>query len=216
MPALNLTRDMIHLCKNHEKSRLARCKPASLSWNVTGLHMIPSLIPVRASVVLRALAVVTLSLVVGSSIARGQRARRSRIPDTSRALESLKSLKCAFPASAWATWEGGEPQAQAGRLPSAAVLTITSIDTQEGSAQIDGAGFRAADHVTVKLTGSTLHFLDIGLNGTLGVLTVFARESHDGRLQAVYSRAAYVESRFGESAPPTMSQFYGDCETGSR
>ena len=47
-------------------------------------------------------------------------------------------------------------------------------------------------------------------------LTVFARESHGGRLQAVYSRAGYVDNRAGVPAPPTMSQFYGDCEIGSR
>jgi hypothetical protein len=126
----------------------------------------------RTSVVLRAATVVALGLVVGTSVLRGQRERRNRIPVTSRLLESVKSLTC---------------------------------------------GFRPADNVTVKLVGGTLHFVDIGLNGTLGVLTVFARESRDGRLQAVYSRASYAESGgFGTPAPPVMSQFYGDCEIGSR
>jgi hypothetical protein len=95
-------------------------------------------------------------------------------------------------------------------------IRVFNIDTQDGTAEIDGGGFRAADNVTVKLVGSTLHFLDIGLNGALGVLTVFAKESHDGRLRAVYSRASYVESAFGESATPAVSQSYGDCEIGSR
>ena len=33
-------------------------------------------------------------------------------------------------------------------------------------------------------------------------VTVFAKETHDGRLQAVYSRAAY----------PDAAQYMGDCE----
>jgi hypothetical protein len=169
----------------------------------------------RTSVVLRAVVVVALSLVVGRSVLRGQRERRNRIPVTSKVLESLKSLKCSFTTSASATWEGGEPQAQAKKLPASAALRVLNIDPQEGTAEIDG-GFRAADNVTVKLVGGTLHFVDIGLNGTLGVLTVFAKESHDGRLQAVYSRASYVESGFGAPEPPVMAQFYGDCEIGSR
>jgi hypothetical protein len=171
---------------------------------------------IRTSVVLRAVAVVALSLLVGTSIVRGQRGRRNRIPATSKVLESLKRLTCSFPASASATWTGSELQAQARTLPAAAMLMVFNIDTQDGSAEMNGGGFRAADNVTVKLAGSTLHFLDIGLDGAVGLLTVFAKESHDGRLQAVYSRASYVENARGASESPTMSQFYGDCEVGSR
>jgi hypothetical protein len=171
---------------------------------------------IRTSVVLRVVAVVALSMVVGRSVLRGQRERRSRIPVTSKVLESLTSLRCSFATSASATWEGGELQAQAKKLPAAAGLRVLNINTQEGTAEIDGGGFRAADNVTVKLAGATLHFVDIGLNGTLGVLTVFARESHDGRLQAMYSSASYVERGFGPPESPVMSQFYGDCEIGPR
>jgi hypothetical protein len=171
---------------------------------------------IRTSVVLRAVAVVALSLVVGNSMVRGQRGRRNRIPATSQVLESLKRLTCSFPAAASATWDGSEPQAQARKLSAAAVLVVFNIDTQDGSAEMNGGSFRAADNVIVKLVGSTLHFLDIGLDGAVGVLTVFAKESHDGRLQAVYSRASYVENGFGAPEPPNMSQFYGDCEVGSR
>ena len=171
---------------------------------------------IRTSVVLRAVAAVALSMVVGGSVLRGQRERRNRIPVTSKVLETLTSLRCSFSTSASATWEGGELQAQAKKLPAAAGLRVLNIDTQEGTAEIDGGGFRAADNVTVKLVGATLHFVDMGLDGTLGVLTVFARESHDGRLQAMYSRA-YVERGFrGAPEAPVMSQFYGDCESGSR
>ena len=46
----------------------------------------------------------------------------------------------------------------------------------------------------------------------LGVVTVFAKETHDGRLQAVYSRAAYVENGSGGPSVPETGQYYGDCE----
>lgn len=170
----------------------------------------------RTSVILRAAVVAALSLAVGNSVVRGQRERRNRIPAASKVLESLKSLKCSFPAAASATWEGREPQVQTRKLAAAAVLTVFNIDTQDGSAEINGGGFRGADNVTVKLVGSTLHFLDIGLDGAMSLLTVFAKESHDGRLQAMYSRASYVENTRGAQEPPNMSQFYGDCEAGSR
>ena len=54
----------------------------------------------------------------------------------------------------------------------------------------------------MKLVGSNLHFLNVGIDGGLIVVTVFAKETHDGRLQAVYSRAAY----------PEAAQYMGDCE----
>jgi hypothetical protein len=170
----------------------------------------------RTSIVLRAVAVVALSLVVGHSLVRGQRGRRNRIPAASKVLESLKTLTCSFPAAASAIWQGSEPQAQARKLAAAAVLAVYDIDTQDGSAEMTGGALRSATRVTVKLAGSTLHFLDIGLDGAAGLLTVFARESHDGRLQAVFSRVSYSENGFGAPEAPIMSQYYGDCEVGSR
>ena len=58
--------------------------------------------------------------------------------------------------------------------------------------------------MNVKLVGSNLHFLDVAIDGGLIVMTVFAKEMHDARLQAVYSRAAY----------PEWAQYAGDCEAG--
>jgi hypothetical protein len=168
----------------------------------------------RASLVLRAVAVVALSVVVGHAVVRGQRGRRNRIPAASKLLESLKGLRCSFPEAASATWKGNEPQAQASRLAPAAVLTAFDIDTQDGTAEVTGGNLRAPIRVTVKLAGSTLHFLDMGLDGAVGLLTVFARESHDGRLLAVYSRASYVENGGAAPDPPIMSQYYCDCEAG--
>ena len=60
------------------------------------------------------------------------------------------------------------------------------------------------EDITVKLVGSNLHFFNVAIDGGLTIVTVFAKETHDGRLQAVYSRAAF----------PDAVQYQGDCEAG--
>jgi hypothetical protein len=101
-------------------------------------------------------------------------------------------------------------QARTKEQPNGAMITINNIDVQDGTAEIGGF-FRDGENVNVKLAGSTLHFLDIALNGSLTVITVFAKETHDGRPQAVYSDAAYEPSGRGA---PEGTQYYGDCEAG--
>ena len=153
-------------------------------------------------------------LVVGFSVRaqRGGGGRRNRIPETSQMLESIKRLKCSFSAATSGTWENGEPLAKTQQAPNGASITITNIDVQDGTAEVGGGGFRSGNSVNVKLAGTNLHFLDIGLNGSLTVVTVFAKETHDGRLQAVYSHAAYVQNGPGATSQPEAAQYYGDCE----
>ena len=129
---------------------------------------------------------VAVAMGIGFSIrARAQRGRgRNRIPETSQQLQSIKRLKCVFPA------KPGDP-----------IVAIDQIDTDEGSAEIVGF-FRRGVGVNVKLVGSNLHFLDVGIDGGLTVVSIFAKETHDGRLQAVFSRAGY----------PDVGQYMGDCE----
>jgi hypothetical protein len=129
---------------------------------------------------------VVIAMVVGFSVRAQRRGgdRRNRIPETSQMLQSLKRLKCTFPT------KPGDP-----------IVSIDRINTDEGTAEIAGF-FRRGDNVNVKLVGSNLHFLDVAIDGGLMVVTIFAKETHDGRLQAVYSRAAY----------PDAAQYAGDCE----
>ncbi len=129
---------------------------------------------------------VTVVLAFGFSLRaqrRGERGR-NRIPQTSELLQSLKHLTCTFPGK-----------------PVDPLVTIDRIDADEGTAEFVGF-FRRGDNVNVKLVGSNLHFLDVGIDGGLIVVTVFAKETHDGRLQAVYSQAAF----------PEAAQYVGDCE----
>jgi len=154
-----------------------------------------------------------LSLVVGFSV-RAQRfggGRRNRIPENSQLLESVTRLKCSFSAATAGLWSEGSAQAQTKAQPNGATVTLDKIDVADGTAEIGGS-FRGGDNVNVKLAGSTLHFLDMALNGGLTVISVFAKETHDGRLQAVYSHTAYVTSGRGATENPEAMQYYGDCE----
>ena len=135
-----------------------------------------------------ALVSVTVAIVmVLGFMARAQRrgGGRNRIPETSQLLQSLKRLKCNFPGK-----------------PLDPFVTIDNINTDEGTAEFATFFRRGESPVNVKLVGSNLHFLDVAIDGGLIVVTVFAKETHDGRLQAVYSRAAY----------PEAAQYMGDCE----
>lgn len=141
----------------------------------------------RALIALTAAAAVAVGLSLRAAQRfGGERRGRNRVPETSALLQSLKRLKCAFPG------KPGDPS-----------VTLDKIDTDEGTAEIPGF-FRGGESVNIKLVGSNLHFLDVGIDGGLTVITVFARETHDGRLQAVYSRAGY----------PDAAQYMGDCEPG--
>ena len=129
--------------------------------------------------------VAAVVMVAGFSIRaqrRGERGR-NRIPENSQVLQGIKRLRCVFPGN-----------------PVDATVTIDQIDTDEGTAVVPG--FRGGVGVNVKLVGSNLHFLDVAIDGGLTVVTLFPRETHDGRLQAVYSRAAF----------PEAAQYMGDCE----
>ena len=171
----------------------------------------------RVAAVLGALALsLTLAGVYTSHAQRrGREGRggegRGGVPAPNTLLASSTSLKCSFLTSAAATWQAGEPRVQVKNGSDRFVLTITDIDTQEGTAQAAGLG--ALAHVTVKLAGANLHVLDIRPAGSLAITTVFSQESHDGRLKAVHSRTDYLGMP-GFSAEPTVSQYYGDCAVG--
>ena len=156
-----------------------------------------------------------LALGIGFSVRaqRGsERRRRSRIPENSQMLESIKGLRCSFSAATSGVWPpDGSAQARTKEQSNGASVSINKIDVQDGTAEIGGF-FSEGENVNVKLAGSTLHFLDISLNGNLTVITVFAKETHDGRLQAVYSHAAYAQSGPGATPNAEATQYYGDCE----
>ena len=170
----------------------------------------------RRLAVLGMLGALALGLALAERTAVGQRrgrGERNRVPEPSTVLDSVTSLKCSFPASAAGAWKNGESQAVVQKPADVFTLSIIDIDTQDGTAEVIGLG--APAHVTVKLAGANLHFLDIRLTGALAITTVFSEQSRDGRLKAVHSRSDYLGGRGGGDSP-SVSQYYGDCEVAAR
>ena len=126
-------------------------------------------------------------------------------------LNSVKGLKCSFLTSASAKWQDGEPQVQIRKSSGVLTITIQDIDPAEGSATILGAG--GASFVTVKLTGSNMHFIDMRAGGAVTLTTVFSQESKDKKLKAVHTRTDYLQMSLpGFVSEPEVAQYYGDCE----
>jgi hypothetical protein len=140
----------------------------------------------------------------------GTRGPYAQNPDKNP-LARVKSLKCTFSTYASVSWKTGEPQGQI--KAEDVVLQIEGIDTEEGTAQIVGAG---AIHITALLTGSSLHLMERSMAGNLTVTTVFAQPNAKGKLRAVRSQHDYIQMNIpgGYVSEPTVTQRYGECEPG--
>jgi hypothetical protein len=127
---------------------------------------------------------------------------------TRQLLETAKTLKCDFTLMTTGTWNAdGSPQAQVRERRVSFVFK--SIDTQEGSAQIDGSS--AAPSIIVQLSGGYLHFMQIAATGYLYTTTVFDKPSRPGKLKAVHTRHEYTDVALpGYTSRP--EQYFGDCD----
>src|SRR5262245_22760341 len=81
-------------------------------------------------------------------------------------LGRVKSLKCTFTATSTGGWKNDE--AQPVLRSEEVVVTIESIDAQEGTAHMSGA----PGDITAVLTANSLHFMDRSFLGNLAVTTV--------------------------------------------
>src|SRR4029453_7575734 len=70
-------------------------------------------------------------------------------------LASAKSLKCTFPLVATGTWAAGQPKADV--KPSKLVLQFNAINTDEGTARLEGSVGGTYD-IIVRYAGGYLHF----------------------------------------------------------
>jgi len=125
-------------------------------------------------------------------------------------LAAAKSLKCDFTSMATVTWtKEGVPQAEL--KPTKMSLQFLKVNLDEGSAEMKG-DFGTYELI-VKLSETTLHFIHSFRAGALYTTTVFAKETHDGRLKAVHTRHEYVEIVLpGFTSRP--EQYYGECSVG--
>lgn len=124
-------------------------------------------------------------------------------------LPNLKTLRCTFSQQATGTWTAGA--ASAAVKPAKLVVSFDAIDVGGGTA--DTIGQFGPLHITVRQTGTTVHFMHMDSGGALYLTTVFGPgrdKLPDGRLHAVHSRHEYTEvSLPGFTSRP--EQYYGEC-----
>lgn len=118
-------------------------------------------------------------------------------------------LTCTFTVFSTGNWKDGEPEASV--KPSKLSVAFTAIDTQDGTA--DAVGDAGKSHITVRVVGNYLHFMQMEPYGALYVTTVFDKETRGGKLQAAHTRHEYTPvSLPGLTSRP--EQYYGECEVG--
>lgn len=126
---------------------------------------------------------------------------------SSERLTKATTLKCTFSAMAIGDWKTGE--ALATIKPAKLAVGFNAVDTQEGTAEVVGDSGKS--HITVRVLGSYLHFMQLDPYGALYVTTVFDTETRGGKLQAAHSRHEYTAiSLPGLTSRP--EQYYGECE----
>jgi hypothetical protein len=122
-------------------------------------------------------------------------------------LGNASTLTCAFTVQATGTWRAGESEASI--KPAKLSVAFNAVDAQEGTAE--AVGDAGKSHITVRLLGSYLHFMQLDPYGALYVTTVMDRETRGGKLQAVHTRHEYTPvSLPGLTSRP--EQYYGECQ----
>jgi hypothetical protein len=126
--------------------------------------------------------------------------------DPAERLSGAKTVRCEFSTMASGDWKGGVPQ---GTIKQAKMsLRFENVDADGGTAQAIGQ-FGPSD-VNVRVTTSSLHFLQSFREGPLYLTTLIGRPAPDGRMLAVHTRHEYTDvSLPGYTSRP--EQYYGLC-----
>lgn len=165
-----------------------------------------------ASCFLPALCLVPFALAFCLLLSAFEGAVGAQVPNVPSArLAKATSLKCTFTVLASGDWKAGESLAAV----KSAKLSVgfNKVDTQDGTAE--AVGEYGKSHITVRLLGSYLHFMQMDPYGALYVTTVFDKETRGGKLQAAHTRHEYTPvSLPGLTSRP--EQYYGECEVTPR
>lgn len=126
---------------------------------------------------------------------------------SSERLSKVTSLRCTFSTMAASDWKNGE--ASLATKPAKLTVSFNNVDVEAGSA--DAVGDSGKSHITVRVLGAYLHFMQLDPYGALHVTTVFDKETRAGKLQAAHSRHEYLPTQV-----PTLTsrpeQYIGECE----
>src|SRR5262245_54887741 len=128
--------------------------------------------------------------------------------DVKGKLATAKKMKCTFPLIATGTWAGAQPKAEV--KPAKLVLQFQDINTDEGTARLEGSIGGTYD-IIVRYAGGYLHFIQSFLDGPLYTTTVLEKPTSGGKLKAMHSRHEYTDFALpGFTSSP--EQYYGECE----
>jgi hypothetical protein len=134
-------------------------------------------------------------------------ARGTPTPPQEGKLASVKTLQCTFPLNATGTWKDGKPEAAL--KPAKLTMKFVSINTDEGTAQLEGAS--GTFDIIVRYSTGYLNFIQSFRDGPLYTTTVFQKETSGGKLKAVHSRHEFFDFVLpGFTSSP--EQYYGECE----
>ena len=121
-------------------------------------------------------------------------------------LQRTKTVSCAFSTMTTGDWQGGQQRATT--KPVSLNVSFEAINTDEGSARVVGQLGKV--DVIVRLSDSTLHFLESFREGPLYITTIFPFPADNGRLIAVHSRHEFTSVQVpGYTSRP--EQYYGTC-----
>jgi len=122
-------------------------------------------------------------------------------------LVNAKVIRCSFTTLATGTWKEGV--AEAATRPAKLSVAFTSIETDEGTA--NAVDDTRQSHITVRVVGNYMNFIQVDAYGAIYVTTVFNTEAKTGRLLAVHTRHEYTPVQLpGLTSRP--EQYYGDCD----
>jgi len=129
--------------------------------------------------------------------------------DVKGRLATAKSLKCTFSLVAAGAWSK-ESETKADVKPAKLVLQFQEINTDEGTARLEGSVGGTYD-IIVRYAGGYLHFIQSFLDGPLYTTTVLEKATTGGKLKAMHSRHEYTDfALLGFTSSP--EQYYGECE----
>lgn len=147
-----------------------------------------------------------MALAVGVTLAGAAHARGQQ--PASRLLDGVTGLSCTFPLLTTGNWEAAG-DAKAETAPAQLKVVFTAIDTQDGTAEVQGDV--GASTIVVRNIGDYLHLMQLKSTGPIYLTSVFARESRPGKLKAAHTRHEYTDTKLtGYTWRP--EQYYGECE----
>jgi hypothetical protein len=122
-------------------------------------------------------------------------------------LLNATSIRCAFTVMATGAWTADGPAVNS--KPVKLSVAFTAINTEDGTA--DAVDDTRKAHITVRVVGNYINFMQVDAYGAVYVTTVFNTAAKNGRLLAVHTRHEYTPVQLpGLTSRP--EQYYGDCD----